>query len=184
MGADREAIYAELLALRCKRGDRQAFAELVAHWEGRLYYYVRRLVGKEEDAWDVLQQTWMAVFRGIARLKDARSLPAWLYRVARNTAYSHLRASSREHAHLDDPGDVSAIEASDDNFTAEDAEQVHHAMDRISLPHKEALTLFLLEDLTMEQMADVLGIPLGTVKSRLYHAKRALRAVLEQEEGQ
>ena len=180
MRADKEAVYCELLVLRCKRGHRQALEELVRYWEKRLFYYVRRLVRTEDDAWDVLQHTWMEVFKRIRSLKDPRSLPTWLYRIARNTAYTHLRVKYREQSHLDESANTSEIEARDETFSVEDAERVHHGLDQIPLIHKEALTLFLLEDLSMDQMAEVLGIPLGTVKSRLYHAKRALRAVLEQ----
>ncbi len=70
-----------------------------------------------------------------------------------------------------------------ESFPLEDAEQVHHALSRISLAHREVLTLYFLEDLSLEDMAEVLDTPVGTVKSRLYYAKRALRAVLEREEG-
>ena len=63
--ADKQRIYRELLFLRCKRGERQALEELVRDWEPRLFYYVRRLVRTEEDAWDVLQQTWTKVLKGI-----------------------------------------------------------------------------------------------------------------------
>jgi len=181
LAADRDAIYWELLVLRCKRGQEQAFEELVGHWEKRLFYYVRRLVRTEDEAWDVLQHTWMVVVRRIKSLKDPQRLPTWLYRIARNTAFSHLRAKYRERAHFDEAGSVGQIEARDEGASLEDAERVHHALDQISVAHKEALTLFLLEDLSMDQMAEVLGIPLGTVKSRLHHAKRALRAVLEKE---
>lgn len=65
----------------------------------------------------------------------------------------------------------------------ENAEQVHFALNRISLAHREVLTLHFLEDLSLDQMTEILDIPLGTVKSRLSYAKRALRAVLEREEG-
>lgn len=181
MRADKEAIYCELLVLRCKRGHEQAFEELVGYWEKRLFYYVRRLVKTEDDTWDILQHTWMEVFKRIRSLKDPQSLPTWLYRIARNTAYTHLRVKYREQAHLDEAANTSEIEAKDEAFPFEDAERVHHGLDQISLIRKEALTLFLLEDLSMDQMAEVLGIPLGTVKSRVYHAKRALRAVLEQQ---
>jgi len=179
--ADKEAIYCELLVVRCKRGHEQAFEELVAHWEERLFYYVRRLVKTEDDAWDILQNTWMEAFKRIRSLKDPQSLPTWLYRIARNTAYSHLRVTYREQMYLNESGNASEVEPNDEAFPFEDAESVHHGLDQISLIHKEALTLFLLADLSMDQMAEVLGIPLGTVKSRLYHAKRAFRAVLQQE---
>ena len=67
-------------------------------------------------------------------------------------------------------------------MSLDDAEQVHYGLRRISLPHREILTLFFLQDLSVEEIADVVGIPFGTVKSRLYYAKRALRTVLEKEE--
>jgi RNA polymerase sigma-70 factor (ECF subfamily) len=84
---------------------------------------------------------------------------------------------------LDESGNLEEVAAPEETEPFEDAEQVHRALGRISLPHREVLTLFFLEDLSQEQMAEVLGIPLGTVKSRLSYAKRALRSVLEQEEG-
>ena len=65
---DKQVILQELLVLRCKRGERQAFDELVRQWEGRLLYYVRRLVATEEDAWDVMQETWLRVYKGIRSL--------------------------------------------------------------------------------------------------------------------
>lgn len=80
---DRQIILQELLALRCKRGEREAFEELVRQWEQRLLYYVRRLVATEEDAWDVLQETWIRVYKGIPSLQSPEHLATWLYRVAR-----------------------------------------------------------------------------------------------------
>ena len=73
--------------------------------------------------------------------------------------------------------------AAEETKPFEDAERVHRALGCVSLAHREVLTLFFLEDLSQEQMAEVLGIPLGTVKSRLSYAKRTLRSVLQQEEG-
>ncbi len=182
MKSGKDAIYCELLVLRCKRGQKQAFEELIEHWEKRLFYYVRRLVRTEDDAWEVLQQTWLVVLKRINSLKDPQSLPAWLYRIARNTAFTHLRVKYRERVHLDESANVSEIEGKDEGFPFEDPEQVHDALNQMSLGHKEALTLYLLEDLSMVQMAEVLGIPLGTVKSRLFYAKRALRVILGQED--
>jgi hypothetical protein len=71
LARDKDAILQELLVLRCRRGERRALDELIAGWQGRLFYYIRRLVGSEEDAWDVLQQTWMKVFKGIKTLNAA-----------------------------------------------------------------------------------------------------------------
>jgi RNA polymerase sigma-70 factor (ECF subfamily) len=179
---DKQAILWELLVLRCKRGERQAFDELVRQWEGRLLYYVRRLVATEEDAWDVLQQTWMKVLKGIRSLDNPQRLSVWLYRIARFTAISHWRGHYRVQSRMQESSDVADLAGSEEDCRFENAEQVHLALTRISLVHREVLTLHFLEDLSLDQMAEVLDIPLGTVKSRLCYAKRALRAVLEREE--
>ena len=183
MPTNKDAILQELLILRCKRGDERAFTELIHLWDKRLFFYIRRLVATEEDAWDVLQQTWLNVFQGIKSLKQSGSLPTWLYKIARHVAISQWRGHYREQSHVAEK--VLQVEAvhEDENQAFDDAEQVAAALGRISLDHREVLTLFFLDDLSLDGIAEVLGIPLGTVKSRLNYAKRALRAVLEQEDG-
>lgn len=94
---------------------------------------------------------------------------------------SHWRGHYRRHAQLEDADNLEEV-AGDETVPFEDAERVHRALGRISLSHREVLTLFFLEDFSHEQMAEVLDIPLGTVKSRLSYAKRALRSVLQQGE--
>jgi RNA polymerase sigma-70 factor (ECF subfamily) len=177
-----EAVYEELLALRCRRGEKAALEELVRAWEKRLFYFIRRLVDDEADAWDVLQETWARVLSGIGALREPRRLGPWLYRIARNAAFNHgrVRATYR-HMLQDYPA---APPADDDPARAEfdNAEEVHRGLQRLSLPHREVLTLLFLEDFSVEAIAEVLDIPAGTVKSRLHHAKRALRAVLEKED--
>ena len=183
MARDRHTILLEMLVLRCKRGEKQAFNELIRQWEGRLLYYLRRLVATEEDAWDVLQQTWIKVLKGIKALDDPQRLPTWLYQIARRTAASHWRDHYQERARMGDNADLAELAEAEEGWHFDDAEQVHRALGRISLAHREVLTLCFLEDLSLEQMAEVLAVPLGTVKSRLCYAKRALRAILEHEEG-
>ncbi|MHB9029783.1 MAG: RNA polymerase sigma factor [Candidatus Latescibacterota bacterium] len=177
---EKERIYAELLALRCRRGDPGALEELVRAWEDRLFYFIRRLVPGEEDAWDALQETWMKVVRGVGKLRQPERLSPWLYTIARASAMDRMRAVYANHR--EEPVESEALEQfPDETEEFEDAERVHRGLDRISLPHREALTLHFLEDFTIEEIAGILGIPEGTVKSRLHHAKRALRAVLERE---
>ena len=170
----------ELLALRCRRGDRAALEELVRTWELRLLYYIRRLVRDEADAWDVLQKTWLRVLNGIGSLSDPRSLAPWLYTIARNTALSHASAAE-PHESLDNHADAFVGGSVSEKFEFDDAEQVHRGLLALSRPHREVLTLFFLEDLSVEDVAAVLGVPSGTVKSRLHYAKLALRKVLEGE---
>jgi RNA polymerase sigma-70 factor (ECF subfamily) len=178
---DKDAVARELLAVRCRRGDRAALEELIRIWERPLLYYIRRLVRAEDDAWDVLQKTWVRVLRGIGSLSDPRSLAPWLYRVARNTAFSHAQAREPMLEPLADHADVYLDNGTSDRLVHENGEQVHRALLALSLPHREVLTLFFLEDLSVEEVASVLGVPPGTVKSRLHYAKLALRKVLEED---
>jgi RNA polymerase sigma factor (sigma-70 family) len=180
---EKQAILQELLVLRCQRGDGRAFDELIRAWEGRLFYYVRRLVANEEDAWDVLQQTWMQVYKGIHTLKALDRLAIWLYQIARYKALSHWRGHYRQDARIEEHGDPTQLAASEEVDRFDDAEQVHLGLSRISPAHREVLTLHFLEAFSLDQMAEILDIPQGTAKSRLFHAKRALRAVLERKEG-
>lgn len=178
---DKKAIYYELLVLRCRQRRQDALEELIRAWERPLFYYVRRLVDGEEDARQVLQETWLKVFQGLRGLRQPERLPAWLYGIARNTAISHLRARSQERILFESDDGTQCWDSDDAHLSFDNAERIHFGLGHISLVHREILTLFFLRDLSLEEVAGVLEIPVGTVKSRLHHAKRALRAVLEQE---
>ena len=180
MQTESDRIRQELLVRRCQKGERRALEELVSAWERRLFFYVRRLVSDEQDAWDILQETWLKVFRGLGTLRDPASLPMWLYRVARNTAMGRLRKQYQDRALVEEVG--SRIEAGPEiEPTFVNAEQVRFHLGRLALPHREVLTLFFLDDLSIEEIAEVVQAPVGTVKSRLHYAKQALRRELEKE---
>ena len=183
MRTQRDAIYDELLLLRWRHaGERAAVDELLRRWERRLLYYVRRLVPGEQDAWDVLQQTFLQAVRKIHTLREPRTLPAWLYTVARNAALAHRRSVLAAGGHVDDAVDVGELAASDDaEFQPDDVEAVHAALGQLSVPHREALTLLFLQDLSVEEIAQVIGVSPGTVKSRVHYAKRAMRAILQRQ---
>jgi RNA polymerase sigma-70 factor (ECF subfamily) len=179
---EKERVYSELLALRCRRGERGAVEELIRTWEGRLFYFIRRLVPREEDAWDALQETWMKAVRGIGKLQRPERLAPWLYSIARASAMDRLRAVYA--AEREEPVECEVLEQFPEEREPEfeDAERVHRGLGRISLPHREVLTLHFLEDFSIEEIAGILGVSAGTVKSRLHYAKRSLRAALEREE--
>lgn len=172
-------VYARLLVLRCQAGDEGAFAELVRSYGPRLGYYLRKLVGDPGTAEDVQQDVWFDVFRGLPRLTDPTAFPAWVYRIARDRAAREFRRPRAEvrpldetDLPLDDPGE---------DFSADDAEAIHAALDRLAVEQREVLVLRFLEGMSCDAIARVVGCPAGTVRSRLYHAKRALRGVLTKE---
>jgi RNA polymerase sigma-70 factor (ECF subfamily) len=173
-----ERLYEQSLVVRCQAGDEDALEELVTRYHPRLRYYLRRMLPREDQVDDALQEVWLAAFRALPRLSDAGALAAWLYRIARDKASVRLRRRQPEHW-LELP-DVVEEPSHDNEFDQEDAQEIHAALDQLTPDHREMLVLRFLEDMTYEQIAQVTGCPVGTVRSRLYHAKSALRRALEQ----
>jgi len=173
-----ERLREQLLVLRCQAGDDVAFAELVESYHPRLRYYLRRLLPRPDRVDDVLQEVWLAVFRGLPRLADPAALTAWLYRIARDKASVEWRERPLER--LLDASELIEDAAQDNDFRREDAEEIHASLDELAPEHQEVLVLRFLEDMTYQQIAKVTGCPIGTVRSRLHYAKSALRQAIQQ----
>jgi RNA polymerase sigma-70 factor (ECF subfamily) len=172
-----EQVYRSVLVVRCQAGDRAAFEELVALYQPRLRYFLARMVGDEHAADDLLQDVWLTVYRGVARLTDPGAFAAWLYGIARHRALGELRKRRQPPSSLE--GMDVAEDGPDDDFSAEDAEQVHAALGLLAPEYREVLLLRFIEGMAYEDIARVTGCQLGTVRSRIHYAKRALRRVLE-----
>lgn len=171
------------IACRCRLGEAEAFETLVSEMQRPLFYYVLKLLGNDEDAaLDVLQEVWVKVFRGIRGLRAPEALRAWLYRVARGTALNRVRGNAARSDAEEPLGDApdGATDAADEGpgIGPDQAFEVHEALDRLDRRHREVLVLLFLEGLTVDEIASVVAVPPGTVKSRVYHAKKALRALL------
>jgi RNA polymerase sigma-70 factor, ECF subfamily len=177
LSPDRQLLESALLVVRYQRGDPSAFAGIVALWERSLFYYLRRLSACEADAWELLQETWLKLFRSLSSLRDPQALPSFLYTTARNTAISRMR-NQKVYDAADSINEVSDETATTAVQAFDNAEQVHHALDQLPLAQREALTLYFLHDLSLEEMATLLDVPLGTVKSRIHYGKLALRSLL------
>ena len=116
---------------------------------------------------------WLDVFRHVGRLADPAAFPAWVYRIARRSGPAALAEAL---AGIDDViEETIAARSSEPVFTAEDAQRVHAALDELPPEHREVLLLRFLEELSYEEIARVVGLPLGTVRSRIHYAKRGLK---------
>ena len=175
--SQREIVEWKLLWLRCRRGDPDAMERLVRKLERPLYYFVRRIVAHEADAWDLMQDVWIRVFAGVRTVRAASTFKPWIYRTARNTALNHIRAERRYLAAVEECSER-LVEPEPDSSAIDNAEEVHRALDQLPLAYREALTLYFLEEMSVRDMAEVLDVPEGTVKSRLYHGRRRLRLIL------
>jgi RNA polymerase sigma-70 factor (ECF subfamily) len=172
----------ELLIIRIRRGETDAFGDLVEMWEKRLFYFIRRIVTQEEGAWDVLQETWIKVHANIRRLRNPSAFSAWVYRIARRAAVSHLRGEQRYELLQEDNPQQEILHSTElVSFSEDQAELIHWGLGQLPLPQREALTLFFLEGFSVGEIADVTGVSAGTVKSRLHYGKRRLQEIIEQE---
>lgn len=172
----------ELLVVRCQLGERPAFDELIDRWGEPIWRYVRRLARSDDAANDLVQDVWIRVLRGIEGLRDGSRLRAWLFGIARRTLMDRLR---EEYAtpgldDLDDE-DLPAPEAQPDLDT--DSADVEAGLARLPVVEREILTLFYLRELSLAEVADVIGVPVGTVKSRLFRARKLLRREIDRKRG-
>ena len=170
----------QILVLRCQAGDEKAFELIVARYGARLRYYLLKLVGSPEAAEDLMQDVWLDVYRGIARLREPAAFRAWIYRIARDRAYRLLRRT-RPPRQLMDGQELVVDEAQEVEFAEEDARRIHLALDTLSPDHREVLLLRFIDDLSYTEIADITGCGMGTVKSRIHYAKQMLRRAIERE---
>ena len=171
----------ECLLDRVRDGDQDSLAVLFSRHRDRLWSMVNfrldsRLKGRV-DADDVLQDVWFDVFRKVQRLRDPQAFRCWLYRVTRDRAFRILRRTRRWRQPIEEL-DLAVEEALEEPFSAEDVERIHAALDLLSPEHREVLVLRFIEDMSYEEVSRVTECGLGTVKSRLHYAKRALRSAM------
>jgi RNA polymerase sigma-70 factor (ECF subfamily) len=175
----------------CLAGNTAAFGVLVRRYQDRLFNTVYRLVDNAEDAQDVVQEAFLNAYQSLDSFKGDSLFFTWLYRIAVNTAISHKR-KQRVMVRLDGgPNGESAIEPLDPSelsrpgYSLEQAEQekrVREALGRLSPEHRMVLVMKDMEGQKYETMAEILAVPIGTIRSRLHRARLELREVLEKME--
>jgi RNA polymerase sigma-70 factor (ECF subfamily) len=178
--------------LQLRRGDPDALATLMARYQNRVYRYLLRLVRQPADAEDLFQQTWLRVAERIRTFDSSRNFDAWLFTIARNLAFDHLRR--RRPSSLDQPvSDGSPDDTMASRLMSGDpgpfdlllarelARHLDVALEKLPLSYREVLSLRFEEEMKLEEIAIVLGAPLSTVKSRLSRSLEQLREMLEQE---
>ena len=162
-------------------GESEAFSRLFQIHQPRLLYYVRRLLGSQADAEDLLQEVWITVVRKLSSLEEPTSFRSWLYRIAHNRSISVLRKKNLE-IPLDETADeIAFVDSGKDAeiFREQDIDAMHVGLQRLSAAHREVLTLQFLMGLSYEEIADAIGCNIGTVRSRIYYGKKALRAEID-----
>lgn len=166
----------ELLVIRCQLGERDAFDALIERWAASVTGYARRMSEDGDAATDLTQDIWLRVIRGIDRLQDARRFRPWLFGIAHRAFIDTLRRRYRVIPTVSEHHDLPTDEDIDESHA--DLEQMARGLERLPPLEREVLTLFYLQELSVDETAAALSVPLGTVKSRLYRARKLLRGEL------
>jgi RNA polymerase sigma-70 factor (ECF subfamily) len=172
-------ILIELLVLQAQSGSRHAMNQLVELWTPKLARRAYRLTQDHEGAHEVVQETWIGIARGIARLRDPSRFSAWSLRIVHNQSADWIRARAKirniQSRQLNNPTET----LSTDHHWSEDSEQVRIAVSTLDPKLREVVYLFYMDQCTIEQIAIVLNIPQGTAKTRLARARSILKSQLE-----
>jgi RNA polymerase sigma-70 factor (ECF subfamily) len=170
------------------RGNHAAFGELVRRYQDRLYNTVYRLVDNAEDAQDVVQDAFLNAYQSLGSFKGDSRFFTWLYRIAINSAIT-LKRKQRVGLSIDagrnGDGGVEPLDPSEYSRPGhaleqvEEEQRIQNALNRLSPEHRAVLILKDIEDQKYEQMAEILQVPIGTIRSRLHRARAELREILE-----
>jgi RNA polymerase sigma-70 factor, ECF subfamily len=180
------------LLRQAQNGDYGAFDELHASLEPAVRRFVQRLIGPGQEAEDITQDTFIALYLNLERVDPPEKLRPYVFRIARNRCYDRLRREGRyEHISLDDePVSLRvSFDIAERNGTPPDEAahwlllhlEVQEAMDKLPELQRQALILYSEEGLSYAEIAEVMDVTVGTIKSRIFHAKKNLRGLLKPE---
>ena len=177
------------LITECREGNTAAFGELVSRYQDRLFNTVLRLADNAEDARDVVQEAFLHACQSLHTFKGDSLFFTWLYRIAVNTAIS-MKRKKRHVLRIQPGGDeknaIDPLDPSESNRPghqlemAEEERQVHDALAKLSAEHRAVLVMKDMEGMKYEEMAEILGVPVGTIRSRLHRARLEIREILIQ----
>ncbi len=175
----------------CKKGDREAFGELISKYERIVYGTVRLKIGKENDALDVSQEVFIKIWRHIAKYRGDCRFSTWVYKIAVNACLDFVRRSKNSVSEpmptrVDDDGDEVTVEIADENTPspesqAENSEKiaaVRKAIERLNPEQREIILLRDIEGYSYDEISEMLHLEIGTVKSRISRARNNLREIL------
>jgi len=164
------------LIAKARRGNVDAYSILVSRWEKRVFNYLLRLVRNREDALDLSQDVFLKAYQNLKKLEDADRFASWLFRIAHNEAYSLLRKNRPDSSEL--VGEPSASDATPRLYPMELSLAVERALSMLTSDQREAVLLKVYQGFKFEEMSEILGCPVSTIKSRVYTALDLLKTTL------
>jgi len=162
----------QFLVMAAQDGNAEALEKLISLWQKKLWHYVFRLTTDVHASWDITQQTWLEIIKGLKKLHDPKSFKAWAYRIATNRTIDWLK-NKKKNQHIS----LESIEV-DCNRKDNDL-QVKELVQRLKSDSRVILSLYYFEQLNISEISIALNIPPGTVKSRLFTAREELKQLCE-----
>ncbi|MBD0426605.1 RNA polymerase sigma factor [Aquisalinus flavus] len=171
-----DRVYDELLVTLIKAGEAGAAERLAARWQPRLIRVARRLLRDDDQAREAVQEAWTGICRGWHGLSDPAKFPAWAFGILHRKCADRIRHEQRSRARHDSGADPLALPVM---AGAEDHAAITQALGMLSPDHRTAAILYFGEGLTLAEIAIATGVPTGTAKSRIFHARQRLKTLLK-----
>ena len=169
-----EQLIDEILVLDCQSGRVKALEILVSRWQKRLWQYAYNLTGDTDAAWDITQDSWLGIIKGLRKLNDPANFKAWAYRITTNKLVDWIKKSKAIKQ--------TSIEEIKEQQQKEKKEiGIKELLEKLEFKKKLVLTLYYFENLNIAEISVAMKIPKGTVKSRLYNARNKLKELYEKE---
>jgi RNA polymerase sigma-70 factor (ECF subfamily) len=170
MDRSAEQIVDEILVMDAQDGKARAMEMLVSRWQKRLWQHALRLTADEQAAWDVTQQSWLGIIKGLRKLHDPASFRAWAYKITTNKSIDWIRKNKTvKQVSLDEIQDHQQKETKDTGLK--------ELLQKLDVRKRAVICLYYFEQLTVPEVSAALKIPKGTVKSRLTNARKELKVL-------
>jgi len=168
-----EQLVDEILVMDCQSGRVKALEILVSRWQKRLWQYAYNLTGDTDAAWDITQDSWLGIIKGLRKLQDPANFKAWAYRITTNKSIDWIRKSKAVKK-------ISIEEIQDHQHKAKKDSGLKELLEKLDVRKRVILNLYYFEQLSIPEISTALKIPQGTVKSRLDRARKELKELWQQ----
>jgi RNA polymerase sigma-70 factor (ECF subfamily) len=163
-----EQLVDEILVMDCQRGSIKAMEMLVSRWQKRLWKYAYNMAGDAEAAWDITQESWLGIIKGMRKLQDPASFKAWAYRITTNKSIDWIRKNRTAK-------NVGLDEVQGHQHKEEKDAGLKELLEKSDMKKRAVLNLYYFEQLSIPEVGIALKMPKGTVKSRLHSARKELK---------
>jgi len=180
MGRSSEQIFDELLVIRCQEKDQEAIGLLWKRWQPKLLSWAFNFLKDRDQAYEIAQESWMSIFKSIHKLQDPAMFRFWAYRIVQRRSADAIRKLQRDRQAVEEKIKSTDLSNNDENGQEEIIQRMLESIRALPVLHQEMLRLFYLEKHSVKMIAKQLDLPEGTVKSRLFYARKELKEKLKE----